>query len=256
MGRGSGLMGFSTPCSALLAFNTEAVCCENRWCAALSPSRCHASTTAYCPVRSVSTRVPTNSLLCFPWLAVPSAGLRYLSCNMTSRHISHHLQAILSNEIDWDAPELQPLSAAARDFLERLLQRNPVLRPSAAEALEHPWLAVEGAANDMPLKVRAAMRKRIARVFGCWLLSARAGTGCLAFFLLHAALLWPWCAMPCLGSVDPLVLLAGISFEAVFSPTVNLLLMLYARCCAATSSPHPCRAAWCSACSALPPTRT
>ncbi|WIA42889.1 hypothetical protein OEZ86_008805 [Tetradesmus obliquus] len=67
-------------------------------------------------------------------------------------------QAILSNEIDWDAPELQPLSAAARDFLERLLQRNPVLRPSAAEALEHPWLAVEGAANDMPLKGSVVQR--------------------------------------------------------------------------------------------------
>ncbi|WIA22429.1 hypothetical protein OEZ86_008805 [Tetradesmus obliquus] len=67
-------------------------------------------------------------------------------------------KAILSNEIDWDAPELQPLSAAARDFLERLLQRNPVLRPSAAEALEHPWLAVEGAANDMPLKGSVVQR--------------------------------------------------------------------------------------------------
>jgi len=32
------------------------------------------------------------------------------------------LQAILSAEIDWNAPELQTLSPSARDFLERLLQ--------------------------------------------------------------------------------------------------------------------------------------
>jgi hypothetical protein len=37
-------------------------------------------------------------------------------------------------------------------------QRNPVLRPSAAEALEHPWLAVEGEANEMPLKVGVLCR--------------------------------------------------------------------------------------------------
>jgi hypothetical protein len=32
-----------------------------------------------------------------------------------------------------------------------------VLRPSAAEVLEHEWLAVEGAAIDMPLKVRTVL---------------------------------------------------------------------------------------------------
>jgi hypothetical protein len=35
-------------------------------------------------------------------------------------------QAILSSEIDWNAPELQTLSASARDFLERLLQVCPL----------------------------------------------------------------------------------------------------------------------------------
>lgn len=44
-------------------------------------------------------------------------------------------KAVLSAPVDWAAPELEPLSPAARDFLERLLQRNPVMRPSAAEAL-------------------------------------------------------------------------------------------------------------------------
>jgi calcium-dependent protein kinase len=62
-------------------------------------------------------------------------------------------KAVLSTPIDWSAPELAPLSASARDLLERLLQRNPVMRPSAAEALEHEWLreGEEGAAGDVPL---------------------------------------------------------------------------------------------------------
>lgn len=44
-------------------------------------------------------------------------------------------KAVLSTPVDWEAPELGALSSSARDFLERLLQRNPVMRPSAAEAL-------------------------------------------------------------------------------------------------------------------------
>ncbi len=46
---------------------------------------------------------------------------------LTSRDMPHAVrrrdtQAILSAEIDWNAPELQTLSPSARDFLERLLQ--------------------------------------------------------------------------------------------------------------------------------------
>eukprot|EP00879_Flechtneria_rotunda_P019176 GHRR01020134.1.p1 GENE.GHRR01020134.1~~GHRR01020134.1.p1 ORF type:complete len:506 (+),score=170.64 GHRR01020134.1:924-2441(+) len=67
-------------------------------------------------------------------------------------------KAILSSEVDWQAPELQSLSSAARDFLERLLQRNPAIRPSAAEALEHHWLISAGAANDMPLQGSVVQR--------------------------------------------------------------------------------------------------
>jgi len=34
-------------------------------------------------------------------------------------------------------------------------QRNPLLRPSAGEALEDPWLASKGMASDVPLKVHS-----------------------------------------------------------------------------------------------------
>ncbi|GBF98366.1 calcium dependent kinase [Raphidocelis subcapitata] len=61
-------------------------------------------------------------------------------------------KAVLSQEIDWDAPELRALSPAAVALLQRLLQRNPLLRPSAAEALDDLWLAEGGAASDAPLK--------------------------------------------------------------------------------------------------------
>jgi len=67
-------------------------------------------------------------------------------------------KAILSQEINWASPELQHLSPAARDFLERLLQRNPVMRPSAAEALEHTWIKDDSAASDVPLQGSVVQR--------------------------------------------------------------------------------------------------
>lgn len=42
--------------------------------------------------------------------------------DMPNARAARDTQAILSADIDWDAPELQNLSASARDFLERLLQ--------------------------------------------------------------------------------------------------------------------------------------
>jgi serine/threonine protein kinase len=70
-------------------------------------------------------------------------------------------QAVLSQEIDWEAPELQGLSQAARAFLNRLLQRNPALRPGASEALADPWLADGGAASDAPLNGSVVARLQV-----------------------------------------------------------------------------------------------
>lgn len=56
------------------------------------------------------TAATRAAIPCFP--GVPTDPL--------AAHASHHQD--LSSEIDWDATELQGLSASARDFLERLLQ--------------------------------------------------------------------------------------------------------------------------------------
>jgi hypothetical protein len=86
------------------------------------------------------------------------------ACNPKAEAVPFHFahQAILSQEINWSSPELQHLSPAARDFLERLLQRNPVMRPSASEALENPWIRDDAAASDVPLQVGWEELK------GCW----------------------------------------------------------------------------------------
>lgn len=44
---------------------------------------------------------------------------------------------IHSNEMIWNS-----LTAEARDLVELLLNMNPQKRPSAQEALEHPWFTM------------------------------------------------------------------------------------------------------------------
>eukprot|EP00798_Chlamydomonas_sp_ICE-L_P003929 gene3929-14005_t len=60
-------------------------------------------------------------------------------------------KSIQTEEIDWEAAELSPLSDDAVDFLKALLTREPEHRPSAAIALKHPWVKEEGSAEDAPL---------------------------------------------------------------------------------------------------------
>jgi serine/threonine protein kinase len=48
--------------------------------------------------------------------------------------------------------ELKRLSPSAVDFLRSLLERDPALRPSAAQALEHPWVKEQGTAGELPLE--------------------------------------------------------------------------------------------------------
>lgn len=49
-------------------------------------------------------------------------------------------RSILLDEIAWDAPKFQHLSAEVRDFLRCTLTKDPTQRPSALALLQHPWL--------------------------------------------------------------------------------------------------------------------
>ena len=51
-------------------------------------------------------------------------------------------QAILSQRIDLEAPELRSTSAAAKDLLRELLERDPATRFTPRQALNHPWIRV------------------------------------------------------------------------------------------------------------------
>lgn len=68
-------------------------------------------------------------------------------------------RSIVTEDINWQAPELRPLSPGARDLLQQLLERDPEVRPSAADALEHPWLGEQSSAVPLrPLKGSVVQR--------------------------------------------------------------------------------------------------
>lgn len=46
-------------------------------------------------------------------------------------------------EIPFDIQELKKVSAEAMDLLKRILDPNPITRPSAKQCLEHPFLYTE-----------------------------------------------------------------------------------------------------------------
>lgn len=57
-------------------------------------------------------------------------------------------KGVLEGEVDFSDAKWAGLSADARDFVRALLARNPDARPSAREALQHPWLASPSSSSD------------------------------------------------------------------------------------------------------------
>lgn len=51
------------------------------------------------------------------------------------------LQMVQYGKLDFPSPEWDTISEDAKDFIQNLLQRDEFLRPTAAQALDHPWIA-------------------------------------------------------------------------------------------------------------------
>jgi calcium-dependent protein kinase len=48
--------------------------------------------------------------------------------------------SILTDKVDFGRSYWKDISGEARDLVEALLQKDPAMRPSAKQALKHPWL--------------------------------------------------------------------------------------------------------------------
>ncbi|EFJ31885.1 hypothetical protein SELMODRAFT_449435, partial [Selaginella moellendorffii] len=67
-------------------------------------------------------------------------------------------EAGIFNEVLKKKPQFQnkpwpSISANAKDFVKRLLVKDPRARPTAAQALSHPWVREGGCAPDFPLDI-------------------------------------------------------------------------------------------------------
>ncbi|CAD7701182.1 unnamed protein product [Ostreobium quekettii] len=75
--------------------------------------------------------------------------------------------AIVTKDVDLDRPDLVgSLSEGARSFLKMLLVRNPDDRPSAHEALMHPWVMEGGTATALPLQGSVVQRLQRFATYG------------------------------------------------------------------------------------------
>ncbi|GAB4819739.1 hypothetical protein N2152v2_006785 [Parachlorella kessleri] len=60
-------------------------------------------------------------------------------------------QRILENDVDFDYQPWQQISDPAKDFVARLLEKDPAQRMTLPEALAHPWVTDHSAVPDVPL---------------------------------------------------------------------------------------------------------
>lgn len=74
--------------------------------------------------------------------------------------LSAVLRSILTDKLDFNRVYWQDISEEGRDFVRQLLTRDPAARPTAVEALEHPWLQgdVSDRQKGKPLSFQVVQR--------------------------------------------------------------------------------------------------
>ncbi|GLT34395.1 hypothetical protein SLA2020_089130 [Shorea laevis] len=60
-------------------------------------------------------------------------------------------EEILKGELDLESAPWPTISEGAKDLVRKMLTMDPKKRITAAKALEHPWLKVDGEASDRPI---------------------------------------------------------------------------------------------------------
>lgn len=75
-------------------------------------------------------------------------------------------KSILGEKLNWKAPELASLSPGAVDFLKQLLEQDPEKRPSAKDALSHPWLNEQSDLHHLPLDGSVVQRLQRFATYG------------------------------------------------------------------------------------------
>uniref|UniRef100_UPI00398E5AF0 calcium/calmodulin-dependent protein kinase type 1D n=1 Tax=Pristiophorus japonicus TaxID=55135 RepID=UPI00398E5AF0 len=77
---------------------------------------------------------------------------------------SRLFEQILKAEYEFDCPYWDDISDSAKDFIKRLMEKDPIKRYTCEQALRHPWIAGDTALNkNIHESVSAQIRKNFAK---------------------------------------------------------------------------------------------
>jgi calcium-dependent protein kinase len=77
--------------------------------------------------------------------------------------ISAVWKSVLVDKVAYNTPWWAGVSDDAKDFVASLLQRDPAKRPTAKEALKHPWLRGDSAERSLGKQIDVSVVQRIQR---------------------------------------------------------------------------------------------